>query len=87
MVSLNRSIGLLKQFSCKFSKPKVELSLLQDYAKHGITIETGFHSLAVIYGVLGMSNWFAPAIVNKLGQLSNFTFTFTLFLVLFVVVN
>ena len=64
----NGSIDNLDQAS-KETNPTSELHY-QDYKKHGITIETGFHSLAVIYAVLGLSNWFAPAIVNKIGQIN-----------------
>ena len=62
-------LGFMLIFSAFSAASFMESIVFKDYKKHGIGIETGFHSLATIYGFLGVSNWFAPAVVGKLGEL------------------
>eukprot|EP00116_Pleurobrachia_bachei_P004455 sb/3464717/ len=62
-------IGFMLVFSAFITASFIESIVFKDMqGKHGITKKTAFYSLAIIYGFLGVANWFSPAIVKKLGS-------------------
>ena len=61
-------MGFMLIFSAFSAATFLQTIVFKDYNKHGINIDTGFRSLAIIFAVLSVSNFIGPAVIEKLGS-------------------
>ncbi|XP_063678783.1 UNC93-like protein MFSD11 [Bolinopsis microptera] len=81
-------VGFMFIFSATFTASFIEVIVFKDFNRHGIDGKTGFYALSLTYGCLGLANWFAPAVVNKLGcRISLFLSAIPYIAILFSLVN